>query len=65
MIGEYRGKRLFAGRLFAGRLFGSTDTAVYGGARYSKTETRRPEVRNDDELFLLMFAQIVASGFVK
>lgn len=25
MIGEYRGKKLFAGRLFAGRLFGPLD----------------------------------------
>jgi len=42
MIGEYRGKRLFAGRLFAGRLFGATSETGAGKGRDVGGEYFRP-----------------------
>lgn len=61
MIGEYRGKRLFAGRLFAGRLFGPIDTASPPTGGGFRQLPRAPERTNDDDEVLLLIAAAVAA----
>ena len=61
MIGNYRGKRLFAGLLFAGRLFGPTDTAAPPSGGGFRQRPRIPEIFNeDDEILLLIVAAVAA-----
>lgn len=72
MIGEYRGKRMFAGRLFAGRLFGPTQTAAVSGGR---RRVRMPAslidaqalraIDEDDTLLLLAAALCAGSGLLQ
>ena len=71
MLGNYRGKRLFAGRLFAGRLFGPfpvVDAIGGGGGRRIVSPDLREGFRrrliSEDELLLLMAGQILAAGLL-
>ena len=71
MIGQYRGKQLFAGRLFVGRLFGPAREAVIGGGAGKRAkrapdndqadEARLEFLRQDDESLLFALVAIVAS----
>lgn len=72
MIGQYRGKRLFAGRLFAGRLFGSVESAappVGGGGgrmryrlpRHLVDQQALRAIEEDDVLLLIAGALVAGS----
>ena len=65
MTGQFRDKRLFAGRLFAGRLFGEP-IAVSGGLRRlrvprSLVDARRLRQIDEDDVLLLMVGAICAA----
>jgi hypothetical protein len=64
MTGNFRGKRLFAGRLFAGRLFGPTVPAfsVGGGSRRRVQMPRWPADSEDDLLLLVAAACVAGAG---
>jgi hypothetical protein len=65
MIGNFRGKRLFAGRLFVGRLFGPTAPAFSGGAGFRRrVQMPRWPVDQEDDLLLLVAAACVAGAGV-
>lgn len=70
-IGNFRGKRLFAGRLFAGRLFGPVDTGSIGGGGGGRLRVRVPEsmlnagIEEDDQLLLLAAAFAAGSGLLQ
>lgn len=73
MIGQYRGKRLFAGKLFAGRLFGPTRSAVIGGGGRLRYVLPRQlldaqamrEIEEDDVLLLIAGALAAGSGYLQ
>jgi hypothetical protein len=56
VIGQYRGKRLFAGRLFVGRLFGPAAVAppAPGGAGRFYTPGRKRRRDKDDDVLLFL-----------
>jgi hypothetical protein len=63
MIGQYRGKRLFAGRLFSPRLFGPAPIESSGAGGFRP----RPWISerfNDDDEVLLLIASVIASGIL-
>lgn len=66
MIGNYRGKRLFAGRLFAGRLFGPPSDVEMpprlgpSGGGYDVRKLRD----EDDELMVLVLSICAGYGMV-
>lgn len=53
MIGQYRGKRLFAGRLFAGRLFGPPESVFFVWPQPQPVKKKRKDTDDDVLLFLL------------
>ena len=71
MIGQYRGKQLFAGRLFVGRLFGPSRQKLQGGGpdtrrRHLPSEDdydaeRMKLLRHQDETLLLALAAAIVS----
>lgn len=73
MTGNFRGKRLFAGRLFAGRLFGPERAAVIGGG--GRVRMRVPaslldaqvlrQIEEDDVLLLIAAALTAGSGLLQ
>lgn len=75
MNGQYRGKRLFAGRLFAGRLFGPAPAAPPIGGGGGRGRLRVPaslidaqalrEINDDDILLLLATALCAGSGLLQ
>lgn len=73
MIGQYRGKRLFAGRLFSGQLFGPTRAAVAGGRgrlryalpRHVLDAQAMRGIEEDDVLLLIAGALAAGSGFLQ
>jgi hypothetical protein len=73
VIGEYRGKRLFAGRLFAGRLFGPTRTAVISGGGLRRVRVPRAlldsqalrEIEEDDVMLLIAAAVVAGRGLMQ
>ena len=52
--GEYRGKKLFAGRLFAGRLFGPPVRDQRGRGRWVEHGQRRRKDNDDDVLIFIL-----------
>jgi hypothetical protein len=60
MIGNYRGKRLFAGRLFAGRLFGpQAETGMRIRVPSGTRSTQQPRRFDDDEMLLVIAAALM------
>ena len=66
MTGQFRGKRLLAGRLFAGRIFGAPIASGGGGLRRlrvhrSLVDARRLRQIDEDDVLLLMVGAICAA----
>jgi hypothetical protein len=69
MTGEFRGKRLFAGRNFAGRLFGApVDTGGGGGMRRrlrvpsAMVDAQRLRQIDEDDMLMLL-AESLCAGY--
>jgi hypothetical protein len=72
VIGQFRGKRLFAGRLFAGRLFGPQpieSTTSSGGRRIRvRHVNRRVDVGRDieeqNEAIIALMVTLITTGLL-
>ena len=68
MIGNFRGKRLFAGRLFAGRLFGALPDVSIPSIQPTRRVGMTARLRGideDDALLLLAAALCAGAGLLE